>query len=163
MSYTVTINYTAANDIFNAPAQGAGVVSPVSIPALTRQPAPSNAYVYAPDGATEQRYNQDAFMECDCDGKVVNADGSYKKGMSYFPGSQRRWPKAVTDAIMKILEAYSIPQIPVFKAWQTFKLAIDGEEQEFTVGTFAESEFYREVGIALCKYGITVTTKKDSD
>ena len=162
MGYKVSITYTAANDIFNAPAQGAAVVSPVSIPALTRQPAPANAYVYAPDCSTEPVHNQDAFMECNCeDGTIEKVEGSFKKGIVYFPGSQRRWPKAVTDAIMKVLEAYSIPQIPVYKAWQTFKLAIDGEKQEFVVGTFAESEFYREAGIALTKYGITVETDKE--
>ena len=60
MSYNVSITYTAANDLFNAPAQKAGVVTAAPIPGLGGRTAPSDAYVYAPDTATAQVYNREA-------------------------------------------------------------------------------------------------------
>ena len=133
MSYNVLITYTAANDLFNAPAQKAGVVTAAPIPGLGGRTAPSDAYIYAPDTATAQVY-------------------------SYGTASQRRWPTTVTDNISSILEAYATPQVPVYRAWQTFKLAIDGgTPYEFSVASFAEAEFYREAGTALGKFGISVT------
>lgn len=259
MSYNVSITYTAANDLFNAPAQKAGVVTAAPIPGLGGRTAPSDAYIYAPDTATAQVYNREALSAnsdveyvaavagiysvtiggtvasagtititvggasttmnavsttaaatavaaainaastgaaakyaATSSGAVVTmtektgnegtgaptattsttdvtvAVATTKAGVagsvasttlySYGTASQRRWPTAVTDNISSILEAYATPQVPVYRAWQTFKLAIDGgTPYEFSVASFAEAEFYREAGTALCKFGISVT------
>ena len=259
MSYNVSSTYTAANDLFNAPAQKAGVVTAAPIPGLGGRTAPSDAYVYAPDTATAQVYNREALSAnsdveyvaavagiysvtiggtvasagtititvggasttmnaasttaaatavaaainaastgaaakyaATSSGAVVTmtektgnegtgaptattsttdvtvAVATTKAGVagsvasttlySYGTASQRRWPTAVTDNISSILEAYATPQVPVYRAWQTFKLAIDGgTPYEFSVASFAEAEFYREAGTALGKFGISVT------
>lgn len=260
MSYNVSITYTAANDLFNAPAQKAGVVTAAPIPGLGGRTAPSDAYIYAPDTATAQVYNREALSANSDVEYVVAVAGIYsvtiggtvasgdtitvggaittldatsaatttaaatavaavinaastgaaakyaatssgavvtmtektgnegtgaptattsttditvavattKAGVagsvasttlySYGTASQRRWPTAVTDNISSILEAYATPQVPVYRAWQTFKLAIDGgTPYEFSVASFAEAEFYREAGTALGKFGISVT------
>lgn len=160
MAYNVTITYTPTNDIFNAKKEVGGVVTAAPIPGLGGRSAPSDAYIYAPDSATKPVYNK----ECVCtikeaDGTVADTD-KYKD-VGYITSGQRRWPKAATQSIMGILEAYATPQVPVYRAWQSFKMAIDGSTPyAFKVETFAESEFYREAGLALAKYGITVATSE---
>ena len=72
--------------------------------------------------------------------------------------SQKRWPKSVTNSIMNILEAYRVPQVPMYRAWQTFKFAITGQTYEFIVDSAEAASFYAEAGNALANYGFTVTT-----
>jgi len=153
MAYTVTITYTAANDIFNAKVQKSNIVTAAAIPGITANEmpgeyvGPSKAYLYAADSATAPAYLKENL--------VKNSDLS-DAGLSLLTSSQLRWPKSVTNSIMNILEAYRIPQIPVYRAWQTFKLAIAGGEMEFAVETNAEAQFYVEAGKALAKYGFEV-------
>jgi hypothetical protein len=160
MSYNVSITYTAANDLFNAPAQKAGVVTAAPIPGLGGRTAPSDAYIYAPDTATAQVFNRENLADIDATGAIVEGTSAAPgtSAQTYLTSGQRRWPKAVTDSIRSILKAYATPQVPVYRAWQTFKLAIDGgTPHEFSVASFAEAEFYREAGKALGKFGISVT------
>ena len=153
MAYTVTITYTAANDIFNAKVQKSNIVTAAAIPGITANEmpgeyvGPSKAYLYAADSATAPQYLKENL--------VKNADLS-DAGLSLLTSSQLRWPKSVTNSIINILEAYRTPQIPVYRAWQTFKLAIAGGEMEFAVETNAEAQFYVEAGKALAKYGFEV-------
>jgi hypothetical protein len=78
---------------------------------------------------------------------------------SYGTASQRRWPTTVTDNIKSIIEAYKTPQVPVYRAWQSFKLAIDGSTPyTFEAASAAEADFYVNAGKALVNYGITVTS-----
>lgn len=154
MAYTVTITYTAANDIFNAKVQKSNIVTAAAIPGITANEmpgeyvGPSKAYLYAADSATAPQYLKENL--------VNNADLS-DAGLSLLTSSQLRWPKSVTNSIINILEAYRTPQIPAYRAWQTFKLAIAGGEMEFAVETNAEAQFYVEAGKALAKYGFEVT------
>ena len=150
MAYTVTISYTPANDIFNAKVQKSNIVTPAAIPGLsaTEMPGeyvgPSKAYLYAADSATVPQYLKENF--------ATTND-------SYLTSSQLRWPKSVTNSIMNILTAYRIPQIPVYRAWQTFKFAIEGTGEhpyEFAVSTLAEAQFYADAGKALANYGFEV-------
>lgn len=154
MAYSVTITYTPANDILNAKVAEGGVVTPAPI-AYAPKTAPSDAYIYAPAGSTTPVYNQETIITTDADGKAVAAN-AYATA-AYNTSGQKRWPKG-SNSIIAILEAYATPQIPVYRAWQTFKLAIEGGSTAFEVATFAESEFYREAGKALTNYGITVVT-----
>ena len=153
MAYTVTITYTAANDIFNAKVQKSNIVTAAAIPGITANEmpgeyvGPSKAYLYAADSATAPQYLKENL--------VKNADLS-DAGLSLLTSSQLRWPKSVTNSIINILEAYRTPQIPAYRAWQTFKLAIAGGEMEFAVETNAEAQFYVEAGKALAKYGFEV-------
>ena len=153
MAYTVTITYTAANDIFNAKVQKSNIVTAAAIPGITANEmpgeyvGPSKAYLYAADSATAPAYLKENL--------VKNADLS-DAGLSLLTSSQLRWPKSITNSIINILEAYRTPQIPVYRAWQTFKLAIAGGEMEFAVETNAEAQFYVEAGKALAKYGFEV-------
>ena len=153
MAYTVTITYTAANDIFNAKVQKSNIVTAAAIPGITANEmpgeyvGPSKAYLYAADSATTPAYLKENL--------VKNSDLS-DAGLSLLTSSQLRWPKSVTNSIINILEAYRTPQIPVYRAWQTFKLAIAGGEMEFAVETNAEAQFYVEAGKALAKYGFEV-------
>lgn len=153
MAYTVTITYTAANDIFNSKVQKSNIVTAAAIPGITANEmpgeyvGPSKAYLYAADSATAPAYLKENL--------VNNADLS-DAGLSLLTSSQLRWPKSVTNSIINILEAYRTPQIPVYRAWQTFKLAIAGGEMEFAVETNAEAQFYVEAGKALAKYGFEV-------
>ena len=154
MAYTVTITYTPANDIFNAKVQKSNIVTAAAIPGITANEmpgeyvGPSKAYLYAADSATAPQYLKENL--------VNNADLS-DAGLSLLTSSQLRWPKSVTNSIINILEAYRTPQIPAYRAWQTFKLAIAGGEMEFAVETNAEAQFYVEAGKALAKYGFEVT------
>ena len=159
MAYTVTITYTAANDILNAKKEEQGVVTPTPVVTMANRPAPSDAYIYAPEGATKPIYNAENFAT------IATADGTGKekgeivevKGLTtLLTASQRRWPKSTAKGLFQILEAYATPQVPVYRAWQTFKLAITSGSYEFPASTFAEAEFYREAGNALKNYGITV-------
>lgn len=154
MAYTVTITYTSANDIFNAKVQKSNIVTAAAIPGITANEmpgeyvGPSKAYLYAADSAiTAPQYLKENL--------VNNADLS-DAGLSLLTSSQLRWPKSVTNSIINILEAYRTPQIPVYRAWQTFKLAIAGGKMEFAVETNAEAQFYVEAGKALAKYGFEV-------
>lgn len=154
MAYSVTITYDATKDILNAKKEVDGVVTPVAIPGLENRNAPSDAYIYAPVGSTAPVYNRENLMTIDADGKATTTDTF--KNASYLTSSQRRWPKDVTNAIKYIIDAYLTPQVPAYRAWQTFKLAITSGTYAFEVETFAESEFYKEAGAALLNYGITV-------
>lgn len=156
MAYTITVTYTAANDIFNAKKEVDGIVTPCPIPGLDNRNAPSDAYIYAPEGATKPVYNKENIITIDDSGNPTTTD-TYKTA-SYLPGSQRRWAKNDTKGIMNILEAYATPQIPVYRAWQTIKLAITSGTYSFEVATAAESEFYKEAGKALTNYGIVITS-----
>lgn len=155
MAYTVTITYTPANDILNAKSEPQGIVSAVSIPGLTRQPAPSDQYIYAPANAAKAVYNAENVSTIDANGNIAAVD-KYKD-LTYLTSGQKRWAKAVTDAIYKIIEAYATPQVPVYRAWQTFKLAIAGGSISFETANYAEADFYKDAGKALTLYGIAVT------
>lgn len=157
MAYNVTIVYNPSNDILNAKKEIDGVVTPVAIPGLENRNAPSDAYIYAPVGSTAPIYNKENILTIDADGKATTTD-TYKTA-SYLTASQRRWPKEVTNGIKNIIAAYLTPQVPAYRAWQTFKLAINGGTYTFEVPSFAESEFYKEAGAALGNYGITVTVE----
>ena len=156
MAYKITITYTKANDIFNAKAQTSNIVTAAPIPGVSANEmpgeyfGPSKAYIYAPDNATAPAYIKENL--------VNNADLSDAQ-LSLLTSAQLRWPTSVTNAITAILEAYKTPQVPVYRAWQTIKLAIEGGSTEFSVATFAESEFYVEAGKALAKFGITVASE----
>ena len=155
MAYNVTITYTAANDILNAKKEALGVVTPAPY-APTPTSAPSDAYIYAPAGSTKPVFNQETVITTDANGNPV-AENAYTT-FAYNTSGQRRWPRG-TNSIIGILETYATPQVPVYRAWQTFKLAIEGGSTTFEVPSFAEAEFYREAGKALEKYGITVETE----
>lgn len=159
MAYTITITYTAANDILNAQKETQEVVTPTPVMLCANRPAPSDAYIYAPEGSTKPVYNAENFAT------VAAAAGTgVEKGQvtavpgntTLLTGSQKRWPKSTANGLFGILEAYATPQTPVYRAWQTFKLAITSGSYEFEAATFAEAEFYREAGLALANYGITV-------
>ena len=153
MAYTVTITYTPANDIFNAKVQKSNIVTPAAIPGITANEmpgeyvGPSKAYLYAADSATAPQYLKENL--------VNNADLS-DAGLTLLTSAQKRWPKSVTNSIINILEAYRTPQIPVYRAWQTFKLAIAGGTMKFVTDSAAEADFYAEAGKALANYGFTV-------
>lgn len=159
MAYTITITYTAANDLLNAKKEEQGIVTPTPVMLCANRPAPSDAYIYAKEGSTKPQYNADLFAT------VATADSSDKEkgeitnisgATTFMPGSQKRWPKSTAKGLFQILEAYATPQVPAYRAWQTFKLAITSGSYEFAAETFAEAEFYREAGTALKNYGITV-------
>lgn len=153
MAYNVTITYTAANDILNAKKEIDAIVTPVSI--AIPPAAPSDKYIYAPAGSTTPVFNKENIITTDANGAPV-ATNAFTTA-AYNTSGQRRWPKGETP-MLGIISAYATPQVPVYRAWQTFKLAIEGGTTTFEVPTFAESEFYREAGAALVNYGITVTT-----
>lgn len=150
MAYTVTITYTAANDIFNAKVQKSNIVTAAAIPGITANEmpgeyvGPSKAYLYAADSATAPQYLKENF--------ATTSD-------SYLTSSQLRWPKSVTNSIINILEAYRTPQVPVARAWQTIKLAIAGGQYAFAVESGADAAFYEDAGKALKNYGITVSVE----
>lgn len=156
MAYNITITYTKADDIFNAKAQASNIVTAAPIPGVSANEmpgeyfGPSKAYIYAPDSATAPAYIKENLVN---NGDLSDAE------LSLLTSAQLRWPKSVTNAITAILEAYKTPQVPVYRAWQTIKLAIEGGETTFSVATFAESEFYVEAGKALAKFGITVASE----
>lgn len=154
MAYSVTITYVAANDIFNIKKQSSNIVSAAPIPGVTANEmpgeyqGPSKPYLYAADNATAPQYLKE---------NLVNNSDLSDAGLSLLTSSQLRWPKSVTNSIINILEAYRTPQIPVYRAWQTFKMAIEGGSNTFEVPSMAEASFYEEAGKALTKYGFAVT------
>lgn len=154
MAYTVKIEYIESKDIFNAKVQKSNIVTAAAIPGITATEmpgeyiGPSKTYLYAADTATEPQYLKENL--------VNNADLS-DAGLSLLTSAQKRWPKSVTNSIINILEAYRTPQIPVYRAWQTFKLAIAGGTMQFATDSSAEAYFYGEAGKALENYGFKVT------
>lgn len=154
MAFSVTIQYTAANDILNAKKEVEGVVTPAPYQPIPTG-APSDAYIYAPEGSTKPVFNKENLITTDANGNPVATNTYVTAG--YNTSGQRRWPKSVTGSIKYILEAYATPQVPVYRAWQTIKMAITGDSYNFTTESLAEAEFYKEAGKALTDYGITVT------
>lgn len=153
--YTVKITYTSTKDLLNAKKEDIGVVTPCPVPGLAHKTVPSDAYIYASEGSTKPIYNKEAFLTIDTAGKSTTTD-TYKTA-ALMTSSQRRWPRSEANSMFNIITAYATPQVPVYRAWQTFKLAVDSGSYEFTVDTFAESQFYKETGTALKNYGIEVT------
>ena len=159
MAYTITITYSPANDKFLTKNQGSNVVTAAPIPGLTatempgEYDGPSKPYLYAPDKATTAKFLKE---------KLFAGTGEAKEyteaNMHFFTSSQLRWPKSVTNSMINILEAYRTPQIPVYRAWQSFKMAIEGGTYKFDVDTFAQSQFYAETGKALTDFGFTVAS-----
>lgn len=162
MSYTVSITYNAANDIYNADTQVSNIKSVAPIPGLTSHSrpgsfdGPSKEYLYAKDDATKPEYLKENLFICE-DGSVTAVANP-----SLLTSSQKRWPKSVAMSLMNILEAYLIPQISIYRAWQTFKMTAehDGVINSFTVDTLAEASFYKDAGLALADYGFTVEYTK---
>lgn len=159
MSYSVTITYTAAKDIYNMDKQVSNIKSVTPIPGLSSSSmpgswdGPSKEYLYAKDDATAPEYIKEKLFTQDTDGKL-----SRIADLSMLTSSQKRWPKSVAMSLLNILEAYLIPQIPIYRAWQTFKLTAeyDGVTNTFDVDTLAEASFYKDAGAALADYGFTV-------
>lgn len=160
MSYNVTITYTAANDIFNMDKQTANVKTVAPIPGLSsstmpgKWPGASKPYIYAADDATAPEYNKENLF--------TNSSGAVTgiANLSLLTSSQKRWPQSVAMDLLNILEAYLIPQIPIYRAWQTFKMTaeLDGVTNTFAVDTLAEASFYVQAGAALKDFGFTVTS-----
>lgn len=160
MSYNVTITYTAADDIYNQSKQTTNIKTVAPIPGLTASTTPgswdgaSKPYIYASDDATAPEYNKENLF--------TNSSGAVTgiANLSLLTSSQKRWPKSVAMDLMNILEAYLIPQIPIYRAWQTFKMTaeLDGATNTFAVDTLAEASFYVQAGAALKNYGFTVTS-----
>lgn len=165
MAYTVTITYTAADDIFNIKNQTSNIKSVVPIPGLSANTTPgtwdgaSKPYIYAADDAVAPEYLKENLF--------TNSSGSITgiANLSLLTSSQKRWPKSVAMDLMNILQAYLIPQVPIYRAWQTFKMTsdLDGVSNTFTVDTLAEASFYKNAGDALAKYGFEVTYEEASD
>ena len=161
MSYNVTITYTAADDIFNMDKQTANVKTVAPIPGLSsstmpgKWPGASKPYIYAADDATAPEYNKENLF--------TNSDGAITgiANLSLLTSSQKRWPQSVAMDLLNILEAYLIPQIPIYRAWQTFKMTaeLDGVTNTFAVDTLAEASFYVQAGAALKDFGFTVTSE----
>jgi hypothetical protein len=161
MSYNVTITYTAANDIYNMDKQTPNVKTVAPIPGLSsstmpgKWPSASKPYLYAADDATAAEYNKDNLF--------TNNNGAITgiANLSLLTSAQKRWPQSVAMDLMNILEAYLIPQIPIYRAWQTFKMTaeLDGVTNTFAVDTQAEASFYVQAGAALKDYGFTVTSE----
>ena len=157
--FTVSITYTSSDDIFNAKVQKSNIVTAAAIPGITANEmpgeyvGPSKAYLYAADTAQAPEYLTENFNVTGTVGEEALTDVT----LSYLTSSQLRWPKSVTNSIINILEAYRTPQIPVFRAWQTFKLAIAGGSMQFVTDSAAEAQFYVEAGKALANYGFAVT------
>lgn len=164
MSYNVTITYTAANDIYNMDKQTPNIKSVAPIPGLSSSTmpgtweGPSKQYLYASDDATAPEYLKEKLF--------TNANGEVTTiaNLSLLTSSQKRWPKAAANSLAGILEAYLIPQIPMYRAWQTFKMTAeqDGVTNTFSVDTLAEASFYKDAGTALADYGFTVTYEEAS-
>lgn len=159
MAFTVTITYSAANDIFNIKTQTSNIKSVVPIPGLSANTTPggwegaSKPYIYASDDATAPQYNKENLFTNSNGAVTTNAN------LSLLTSSQKRWPKSVAMDLMNILKAYLIPQIPIYRAWQTFKMTadLDGVTNTFDVDTAAEASFYKQAGKALTEYGFSVT------
>ena len=162
MAYQITITYSPANDKFLTKNQGPNIVTAAPIPGLTatempgEYDGPSKPYLYAPDGATTPKFLKEKLYA-----GTGEASAYTDANLHYFTSAQLRWPKAVTNSLINILEAYRTPQIPVYRAWQTFKMAIEGGTYTFDVDTFAQAQFYAEAGRALTDYGFTVTSAEN--
>ena len=164
--FTVAITYTPSSDIFNAKVQKSNIVTSAAIPGITANEmpgeyvGPSKAYLYAEDSATLPQYLTEKLGTITAHAAATSENVSYNTftdaGLSLLTSSQLRWPKSVTNSIINILEAYRTPQIPVYRAWQTFKLAIAGGTMQFVTDSAAEADFYAEAGKALANYGFTV-------
>lgn len=165
MSYNVTITYTAADDIYNMDKQTPNIKSVAPIPGLSSNSTPggwtgpSKEYLYAADDATAPEYNRENLYTNSSGAVTANAN------LSLLTSSQKRWPKSVAMSLMNILEAYLIPQIPIYRAWQTFKMTadIDGTSNTFSVDTLAEASFYKDAGDALADYGFAVSYEEATD
>ena len=170
MAYTVTITYTPAKDIFKVKTQKSNIVTAAAIPGITANEmpgeyvGPSKAYLYAADSATVPQYLKEKLGKITTTttgegASAVTANTYTDAELSFLTSSQLRWPKSVTNSIINILEAYRTPQVPVFRAWQTFKFAITGGQPfTFAVETAEAASFYVEAGKALANYGFEVAT-----
>lgn len=164
MSYTVTITYTAANDIFNIDKQTPNLKTVAPIPGLSsstlpgKWKGPSKQYLYAADDATAPEYLKENLYE-------NSSNTLTPANLSLLTSSQKRWPESTAMDLLNILQAYLIPQIPLYRAWQTFKMTadLDGATNAFEVDTYAEASFYVQAGKALEKYGFEVTSEEASD
>ena len=164
MSYTVTITYKAANDIYNMQNQELNVKTVAPIPGLSastmpgKWPGASKPYIYAADNATAPEYNKENLF--------TNTNGSITAiaNISLLTSAQKRWPQSVAMNLMNILEAYLTPQISIYRAWQTLKMTaeLDGTTNKFTCDTYAEASFYVQAGAALKDFGFTVTSTEAS-
>lgn len=165
MSFTVTITYTAANDIFNMDKQTPNVKTVAPIPGLSSSTlpgkwrGPSKEYLFAADDATAPEYLKENLF--------TNSDGALTgiANLSLLTSSQKRWPESTAMDLLNILQAYLIPQIPIYRAWQTFKMTadLDGTTNTFEVDTAAEASFYVQAGAALKDYGFEVTSEAAED
>lgn len=161
MAYTISITYSPANDIFLAKNQTSNIVTAAPIPGITANEmpgeydGPSKPYLYAPDEATTPKFLKEKLFA-----GTGEASAYTDANLHYFTSSQLRWPKSVTNSMINILEAYRTPQIPVYRAWQSFKMAIEGGTTKFKVDTYAQASFYVEAGKALKDYGFTVTSEE---
>lgn len=163
MSYSVTITYTAANDIYNMDKQTPNIKTVAPIPGLSSNSTPggwdsvSKEYLYAADDATAAEYNKENLYTNSSGAVTANAN------LSLLTSAQKRWPKSVAMDLMNILQAYLIPQIPIYRAWQTFKMTaeLDGVTNTFDVDTAAEASFYVQAGAALKDYGFEVTSEEN--
>lgn len=159
MSYTVTITYTAAKDIYNIDKQTPNLKTVAPIPGLSssttpgKWKGPSKEYLYAADGATAPEYLKENLYE-------NSSNTLTPANLSLLTSSQKRWPESTAMDLMNILQAYLIPQIPIYRAWQTFKMTadLDGATNSFAVDTAAEASFYVQAGAALKDYGFEVTS-----
>lgn len=159
MSYTVTITYTAAKDIYNIDKQTPNLKTVAPIPGLSsstmpgKWKGPSKEYLYAADGATAPEYLKENLYE-------NSSNTLTPANLSLLTSSQKRWPESTAMDLMNILQAYLIPQIPIYRAWQTFKMTadLDGATNSFDVDTAAEASFYVQAGAALKDYGFEVTS-----
>lgn len=159
MSYTVTITYTAAKDIYNIDKQTPNLKTVAPIPGLSssttpgKWKGPSKEYLYAADDATAPEYLKENLYE-------NSSNTLTPANLSLLTSSQKRWPESTAMDLMNILQAYLIPQIPIYRAWQTFKMTadLDGASNSFDVDTAAEASFYVQAGAALKDYGFEVTS-----
>lgn len=166
MSYTVTITYTAANDIYNIDKQTPNLKTVAPIPGLSsstmpgKWKGPSKEYLYAADGATAPKYLKENLFNQNGSGVLTG-----NANLSLLTSSQKRWPESTAMDLMNILQAYLIPQIPIYRAWQTFKMTadLDGASNSFDVTTAAEASFYVQAGTALKDYGFKVTSEAKAD
>lgn len=163
MSYTVTITYTAAKDIYNIDKQTPNLKTVAPIPGLSsstmpgKWKGPSKEYLYAADGATAPEYLKENLYD-------NSSNTLTPANLSLLTSSQKRWPESTAMDLMNILQAYLIPQIPIYRAWQTFKMTadLDGASNSFDVDTAAEASFYVQAGKALEKFGFEVTSEAAS-
>lgn len=155
MSTMITITYNPAEDILNARISESGVITPAPIPGLGGRRPASDAYIYASDTSNERVYNAEILTPINQEG--TEETGNTTADVHFNTGGQRRWATSRTDSINTILAAYATPQVPVYRAWQTIKLAIEGGSKQIEVDNDAEREFYLQAGAALKEYGITIS------